>query len=159
MIGGIPPTPTATPEPEPTPTPESGGTIFGQVTNSSDGSPIKRATVSVETGQSDLTDRNGNYLIANIPIGERLVTASAKRFKSQTKSVVVSEIVDTIVDFALEPEAKATGKPSSQTGIAHAAEVKARHEANFFQIKGVVGTGVSLSEKGMPIIEMAAGLA
>jgi len=63
--------------------------------------PIEGATVSVDTGQSSTTLADGSYVIADVPEGERLVTASAVGFESQTTAATVIENQDTEVDFAL----------------------------------------------------------
>lgn len=79
------------------------GSIAGTVTNASDGNAIDGATVSVVTGQSATTAPDGTYTIADVPTGERSVTASADGFESQTKTATVIENQTTIVDFALNP--------------------------------------------------------
>jgi len=84
--------------------PDSGptGSISGKVTNSSDGSSdISGATVTVDTGQSATTVANGTYIIADVPTGDRSVTASATGFESQTEPATVTESQATIVDFPL----------------------------------------------------------
>ena len=88
MVGGGPT--------EPIPT----GRVFGIVTDTLN-NPIEGATVSVDTGQSSMTVADGSYVIADVPEGERLVTASAVGFESKTTAATVVENQDTVVDFAL----------------------------------------------------------
>ncbi|MBW8001588.1 MAG: carboxypeptidase-like regulatory domain-containing protein [Planctomycetes bacterium] len=91
MVGGVvvPPGPT--------------GSVSGLVANADDGSAIAGASVTVDTGQSGITDANGSYNIADVPVGERSVTASAIGFASQGQAVSVSEGLDSDVNFALSP--------------------------------------------------------
>jgi hypothetical protein len=57
--------------------------------------------VSVDTGQSTTTDAFGDYSIADVPAGNRTVTATASGYESQNAPATVSEGLDTVVDFAL----------------------------------------------------------
>jgi choice-of-anchor B domain-containing protein len=77
------------------------GTVRGSVIDAATGSGISNAAVSADTGQSTTTDAFGEYIIANVPIGERTVTATASGYGSQEASATVSEGVDTFVNFAL----------------------------------------------------------
>ncbi len=84
--------------------PDSGstGSISGTVTTSSDeSSDISGATVTVDTGQSATTEANGTYIIADVPTGDRSVTASATGFESNTEPATVYENSTTTVDFDL----------------------------------------------------------
>ncbi len=143
MPGGTPPD-----EPEPPAT----GAIKGTVTNKTNGDPIEGATVTVDTGGLAITPADGTYVITDVPVGERSVKASAAGFKPQTSQATVNEGQETVVNFALKPS-KGRGK-SAQAAVNRAIRVKNRHEQNIFQIDGVVGTGVSLSETGQPVIEI-----
>lgn len=87
----------------PPPDPTGSGTITGQVTDASNGSPIPGATVSVDTGESDTTDGSGMYTIPNVPAGNREVTAQAVGYLSSTRSAIVTDGNTTVVNFALAP--------------------------------------------------------
>jgi hypothetical protein len=160
MVGGVPNQPTPTPPPPtPTPTPQPGvtGGISGRVTSRANGGPIAGAKVSVDTGQSDLTDTDGAYLISGVPVGQRTVKASAKKYLTQAQMITVAEMSTTVVDFALDQ--KTTGKRNlapakQQIGIGKAREVKARYEAGLHGIRGVVGSGIGLNGKGQPVIDV-----
>jgi hypothetical protein len=134
------------PEPKPT------GSISGTVTRSTDGSPIEGAIVAVDTGESVATGADGMYLITGVVIGNHSINASFDDFKAQTKTATVDE-GNTIVDFSLKPH-KGRGKALGHAAIDHAKQVKKRHEQTIFQISGVVGTGVGLSETGQPVIDI-----
>ncbi len=140
MPGGLPP------EPKPT------GSISGTVVNSANKSPIQGAAVTVDTGESAITGSDGIYLITNVAIGSHSITASAAGFKSQTKTATVSEGQEINVNFSLKPS-KGRGSSMHQA-IEHAIQVKRRHEQKIFEINGVVGTGVGVSEADQPVIEI-----
>ncbi len=141
MPGGMPP------EPKPT------GTISGTVTRSTDGSLIAGAIVAADTGESATTGADGTYLITGVVIGSHSINASAENFKAQTKTATVNEDQNTIVNFSLRPS-KARGKALGHAAIEHAKQVKKRHEEKIFEISGVVGTGVGLSDTGQPVIDI-----
>jgi len=141
MAGGVPPAPKPT------------GTITGTVTRSTDGSPIEGAKVAVDTGESVATEPNGMYLITGVVIGNHSVNVSADDFKAQTKTATVYEGQNTVVNFSLRPS-KARGKALGHAAIDHAKQVKKQHEQEIFQVSGVVGTGVGLSETGQPVIDI-----
>ena len=77
------------------------GGLRGSVTDAATGDGLSNAAVSVDTGQSTTTDAFGAYAIADVPAGDRTVTATAGGYDSQSTPAVVSEGVDTIIDFAL----------------------------------------------------------
>jgi choice-of-anchor B domain-containing protein len=77
------------------------GGVVGSVTDMATGSGISNAAVSVDTGQSTTSDAFGGYVIADVPVGDRTVTATASGYASQNAPASVSEGVDTIVDFVL----------------------------------------------------------
>lgn len=89
MVGG--------PPVDPGPT----GSISGFVTDASDGSAIAGATVSVDTGQSNISGADGSYVVADVPVGGRTITAIAAGYESQSQSANVSEGLDTQIDLAL----------------------------------------------------------
>ncbi len=82
------PVPTTTQTPLPTATPV-GGTIEGTVLDEVSEEPISGVTVTVQgTGLSTPTDSSGNYVIANVPPGFYLLTASAPGYESLSKTPV-----------------------------------------------------------------------
>ncbi len=83
---------------------EALGTIAGKVTDD-DNNPIEEAEVIVEdTTLSVTTDENGDYTIADVPVGTYTVTASAEDYASASQdNVEVSEDATSTVNFALEP--------------------------------------------------------
>lgn len=97
MVGGTPVAPGPT------------GSISGSVVRASDSLPLEGADVIVDTGQSATTDAFGAYLIANVPVGSREVTASVAGFDSLLHSADVLEATTTAVDFALVEALAPTG--------------------------------------------------
>lgn len=75
------------------------GDVYGTVTDADSGAALEGATVTVDTGQSDDTDANGDYLIADVEGGSHTVTADADGYDPASKEVTVDG--DTQVDFAL----------------------------------------------------------
>jgi hypothetical protein len=135
------------------PPPGPTGSIKGTVINSTNRAPIGGATVSVDSGQSAVTDSSGEYTIPDVTVGTHSVTASAGSFKSQTKAATVNDGAETTVNFALKP-AKGRANHRPQEAIDHAVKVKNRHEQNMLQIDGVVGIGVGLSGTEAPAIKI-----
>jgi len=85
------------------------GSIIGTVTDSTTGTALEGAAVSVDTGQSANTDSNGHYTLAGVPVGDRTVTVSATGYVTQQSPAVVTENNDTVVDFALDVESSSGG--------------------------------------------------
>jgi hypothetical protein len=129
------------------------GTIKGTVTNSSNSKPIEGATVTVDSGELTTTDINGDYILMGLPTGSRSVEASATGYKTQIKTATVSENNETIVNFSLQP-VKGRAMQAYRGAMEHALRIKDLREREIFQNSGVVGTGVSLSETGEPVIEV-----
>jgi len=129
------------------------GSIKGTVTNSTSRATIQGATVSVDSGQSAITDSSGAYIITGVAAGAHSITASAAGFKSQTKIATVNDGAETTVNFALKP-AKGQANHSAREAIEHAVKVKNRHEQNMLQLDGVVGIGVGLAEPEAPAIKI-----
>lgn len=77
------------------------GSISGTVIDSATLSPISGATVTDGT-RSAMTDINGVYTLASVPIGTYAVTASANGYNSASQtSVTVSANTATTVNFSL----------------------------------------------------------
>ncbi|MCX9009879.1 MAG: carboxypeptidase regulatory-like domain-containing protein [Candidatus Methanoperedens sp.] len=68
------------------------------------GTGIEGATVSVVgTSLSAQTDKLGNYIIYNVPLGTQTVTATAQDYNAGTKSAVVEANQTVTLDFQLTP--------------------------------------------------------
>lgn len=80
------------------------GDIAGKV-NDADSTAIKGATVIVEdtTLPEATTDKNGEYTINNVPVGNYTITASATGYNEDSKTADVLEGATTVVDFILTP--------------------------------------------------------
>lgn len=77
------------------------GAITGSVTDFVTGDGITNAAVSTDTGQSANSDAFGNYSIADVPVGNRIVSVTASGYESQNELANVTENNTTVVDFAL----------------------------------------------------------
>ena len=95
------------------------GSIVGNVTEKSSGNPVFSAPVQIEgTTMGALTDREGKYLIINVPVGKySLVCKDIGYIPLKVVSVEVTE-GQTTIDFSLEKS------PCSQS--AYPAQVEAR---------------------------------
>jgi hypothetical protein len=83
---------------------EALGIISGNVTDDSE-NPIADAEVVIEGATlSATTDENGDYTIADVPVGTYTVTASAEGYEPASQDdIEVEEDETSTVDFALEP--------------------------------------------------------
>ena len=85
------------------------GTIFGTVTNASNGKPIQGAIVTVSVVVSVPTDANGQYRITNVPVDspgvdETVAVTQANGFQlPPPKSVHVLAGQQYEADFQLQP--------------------------------------------------------
>ncbi len=86
--------------PECTPAPRA--VVTGAVTNSANGQPIAGATVSASV-YSRLTAANGSYGQLAVVPGEHTVTASARGFRADSVSFVLTNGQTVMQNFALEP--------------------------------------------------------
>jgi uncharacterized protein YkwD/plastocyanin len=84
------------------------GVIVGTVTNLDTGQPIPSVFVGSEFGGSATTDANGNYRIANVPLGdldadrEWKVYAQPAGFPRQVRSALAKAGVEVRADFGFE---------------------------------------------------------
>jgi hypothetical protein len=85
------------------------GLVTGRITDASTELPIQSASVSTDTGQSALTDGQGNYQLVSVPTGSRTVTASASGYVSVQSTVNVSDSATSTADFALSPPSGGSG--------------------------------------------------
>ena len=83
---------------------EALGVISGKVTDDND-NPIAEAEVIIEdTTLSATTDENGDYTIADVPVGTYTVTASAEGYEPASQdNVEVNKDDTSTVNFTLEP--------------------------------------------------------
>jgi hypothetical protein len=79
--------------------PVPSGSLSGTVSDAN--GPIANATVSTTTGQSDDTDANGIYSIADVPAGDVTLTASASGYESEASNVIVVDGQNTVANFTL----------------------------------------------------------
>ncbi|GAG62020.1 unnamed protein product [marine sediment metagenome] len=84
------------------PTPVSTGSIQGVVTDSLTGQPIEGALVTV-SNLSTTSDSLGNYILNEVPVGNREVTAVTDGYSSQTKTVEIIENEIIELNFQLIP--------------------------------------------------------
>jgi hypothetical protein len=82
---------------------EAQGTVSGKVTDDSE-NPIVEAEVIVEdTALSATTDENGEYTIADVPVGTYTVTASAEGYEPDSQdNIEVNRDEILTIDFTLE---------------------------------------------------------
>ena len=131
---------------------EAVGSVSGKITDAKTGEAIPGALV--ELGSADLlltavSGEDGTYHIADVPMGEYHVSASADGYEGETETGVgVSEGEDSPQDFALQPEdAEDDGAASND------ANVNSAHEGpQAGSRKGYVGT-FTLGVTGAPVAE------
>jgi hypothetical protein len=85
------------------------GTIVGKVTDSASGAPIEGATITY-SGGTTTSDPNGDYAIADVPVGVNVVGVAASSYAPSTKSQLVTGGGAFTLDFALAPPGAITGK-------------------------------------------------
>jgi hypothetical protein len=87
------------------------GTVSGAVKDIETSAAISGATVTINgTSLSGTTDASGNYTIADVPVGDYTVTASATGYDSQSStSETVNANATTTVDFSLTPTSIESG--------------------------------------------------
>ncbi|MCH8801821.1 MAG: carboxypeptidase regulatory-like domain-containing protein, partial [Chloroflexi bacterium] len=81
-------------------------TVSGTVKDATTGEDIPGALVQVNGTDSVLeadTDVSGEYSIADVPVGQQSVTASADGYESETIGAEVSETEGAYVNFTLQP--------------------------------------------------------
>jgi len=64
------------------------GTLYGQVQNGS-GTPLQGCQITLDTGQSDVSDSSGSFRIDNIPAGEHAVFATLLGYRTATGLVTI----------------------------------------------------------------------
>jgi hypothetical protein len=78
------------------------GAVAGKVLDAVTGSGIADASVVID-GKSAITDIGGNYVINDVPVGTRTLTASKSGYSTASKSVTIEKGKTASVDISLEP--------------------------------------------------------
>lgn len=131
------------------------GSITGTVTNRVTGSPIENATVTLRTGGFAVTDPDGIYLIEDVPVGRHHLKVTAEGFLRRRRIARVYQDQESVLDFVLNPYNGQGDLPQAhQAAVSWAKKIKKRYEKKLFEIDGVVGTGISLTETRKPVIEI-----
>ena len=79
------------------------GAIDGHVVEADDGTPIANALVGVQGGQSVLTNRNGSFLIRNVPSGAHPLRVTGLGWRQKSADfVTVSSAETTLVTIHLQ---------------------------------------------------------
>src|SRR5690606_24529268 len=82
------------------------GTIRGRVTQEGGLRPLVDVQVYVPgTGRGVLTDAEGNFVIVNVPIGERVVRAELIGYEAAEQTVTVTAGQTATVELTLSPAA------------------------------------------------------
>ncbi|MDI6704224.1 MAG: carboxypeptidase-like regulatory domain-containing protein [bacterium] len=80
------------------------GKIIGKVTNSSNGEPIKEASVSTSPGSWVVTtDDSGRYTIFNVDEGDYTVTAEKSGYRRNSVNIEVRIWRESVADIQLTP--------------------------------------------------------
>ena len=106
------------------PPPATTGSIAGVITDNSNGNPIEGATVSADTGQSDITDAVGNYTLTGVPTGTRTVTVSATGFDSVSPTTLVEDGLSSTLNISLTPSAVGGGTGALRGAVMSSTGVK-----------------------------------
>lgn len=104
------PTPTI-PTPVPTTPVTLGGKTVQGVVNDNNGNPVKGAIVEID-GLSAETGSDGYYVIRNVPINTKTITARAPGDVVVTRALKISEGDDEIIKFDIPLHSPATPKPT-----------------------------------------------
>ncbi|MDE2805433.1 MAG: SusC/RagA family TonB-linked outer membrane protein [Gemmatimonadota bacterium] len=81
---------------------QDAGVLTGQVTDAATGAPIASAQIFIlGTGRGTLTNSEGRYLLAQVPVGEYELQAELIGFAASTQPVTVVAGQTTITDFSL----------------------------------------------------------
>lgn len=91
------------------------GTLSGKV-QSSGGSALQGAQVMVDTGQSAVSDSNGNFTIEGIPAGTHLVYVTRIGYRTAAGEVTVDAGATRTVLVTLSPTSGGGGDPGEETG-------------------------------------------
>jgi TonB-linked SusC/RagA family outer membrane protein len=82
------------------------GTITGRVTDARSGAPIEGASIEVSSARiGSLSSADGQFRIAGVPAGPRLLIVRRIGFAVIRREVVVNAGQETTADFALDPSA------------------------------------------------------
>lgn len=131
------------------------GSISGQVTNSSSGSPLVGATVEAG-GFSTLTDGSGNYQLDSLPIGAYTVTASLYGYvPASLTGIPVAYAQTTSADLALAPRPVVNISGVVKDGSGQGWPLYARLQIS---AEGYAGTVFTDPETGFYSLNLAGGV-
>ena len=77
------------------------GVVAGRVTDAASSAGIGNASVLTDKGQSATSDAFGYYNIADVPVGNRIISVTASTYDGQNTNTTVSENETSTVDFSL----------------------------------------------------------
>ena len=81
---------------------QGGGTVRGRVLDASNQQPLSDVQISIGgTGRGGATGGNGEFVITNVPVGERTITARRIGYSPVTQPVTVAATVETRVDLTM----------------------------------------------------------
>jgi len=87
------------------------GTVSGIVTDIA-GNPLIGATVMIQsTSYGAMTDREGSFVISDIPIGYYTIVAQMVGMSAETRELDLSSFVNPYLSFSLEPAGYSSGPP------------------------------------------------
>ena len=87
------------------------GTIAGKVTIENTGDPLANAAVFLgDSRTGTYTQKDGSYILRNVPVGMQNVTASFMGYKKQTKEIMVNADETSVVNFSMIVEAVVLGR-------------------------------------------------
>lgn len=80
------------------------GDVYGTVTDSATGAPIKQVEISIKPGDlTTLSDSNGRYKFSRLDEGTYTVTATASGYEEESRQVEIVSSMRTMCDFKLSP--------------------------------------------------------
>jgi len=80
------------------------GSILGDVRDADTLEPVRYATITLDTGDTTQTDRNGRFEFLQVPVGDRVLDVSADCYLDASQTVAVVEGQGTSVVVDLEPD-------------------------------------------------------
>ncbi len=131
------------------------GVVRGTVTDANDGLPVSGATVSFDSGGSATTGADGVYL-AQIPSGDRSLTASKASYETKTVAVALAAGTVAVTNISLRT-ARVTATPAQLEIVVPAGESRVRTVT--IANTGGLPTPLTLSEVGGDIPWLGGSLA
>lgn len=77
------------------------GSVSGFIRDASNSAGIGGATISIDSGQSTMSNGDGSYSISGVPTGNRTVSVAAAGYDPDSAPASVSTNTNTVVDFDL----------------------------------------------------------